>query len=237
MGKFEEIYGINVNDKTETKGGLKYLSWAWAWAEFKKVYPTATYEVVKFNGLPYIKEEGVGVMVYTKVTADGLTYEMWLPVMNNMNKAIMQPTMTEINKAIMRCLTKNISMFGLGLYIYAGEDLPEEDGENANAEKNDKPIRTAKGENKPSNPVKSNETVPVVKQLTREEIAQNYGIKNVQETIVWFEGKFGCEFDKWDEEMTEVARVKLQKKKDERDSEKKKISKISDADIPFPMED
>lgn len=127
MTKFEEVMKVNVNDKTEKKGSLTYLSWAWAWAEFKKLYPEATYEVKKFDGLPYVHDKETGYMVYTSVTADGLTYEMWLPVMDARNKTLMNATMFDINKTIMRCLAKNLAMFGLGLYIYAGEDLPEDE--------------------------------------------------------------------------------------------------------------
>ena len=139
---FEKLYAINVNDKTEAKNGLTYLSWAWAWAEFKKAFPDAEYEVKKFeNGLPYVYDENTGYMVFTSVTVNGLTHEMWLPVMDGNNKAMKNvpyevqtkykritvnaATMFDINKAIMRCLTKNLAMFGLGLYIYAGEDLPD----------------------------------------------------------------------------------------------------------------
>lgn len=127
MAKFEEVMKVNVNEKTEKKGNLTYLSWAWAWAEFKKLYPDATYEVKKFDGLPYVHDKETGYMVYTSVTADGLTYEMWLPVMDARNKTLMNATMFDINKTIMRCLAKNLAMFGLGLYIYAGEDLPEDE--------------------------------------------------------------------------------------------------------------
>ena len=129
MSKFDELYNLNVNNKTEKKNNLTYLSWAWAWAEFKKVYPEATYEIVKFDGLPYAVDPNTGYMVYTRVTADGLTHEMWLPVMDYRNKALQvgSATMFDINKTIMRCLTKNLAMFGLGLYIYAGEDLPEDE--------------------------------------------------------------------------------------------------------------
>lgn len=140
---FDVLYGINVNEKTEAKNGLTYLSWAWAWAEFKKVHPDATYEIKKFGeGIPYAYDENTGYMVYTSVTVGDLTHEMWLPVMDGNNKAMknhpynvktkykeitVQPaTMFDVNKTIMRCLTKNLAMFGLGLYIYAGEDLPEE---------------------------------------------------------------------------------------------------------------
>jgi len=123
---FEKLYAIDVNDKTEKKGNLTYLSWAWAWAEFKKICPDGVYEVKKFDGIPYVYDPATGYMVYTSVTAGGVTHEMWLPVMDSRNKALKQASMFEINKTIMRCLTKNLAMFGLGLYIYAGEDLPEE---------------------------------------------------------------------------------------------------------------
>ena len=139
---FERLYNINVNDKKEDKNGLTYLSWTWAWAEIKKIHPDATYIVKKFeNGLPYVYDEKTGYMVFTEVTIDGLTHEMWLPVMDGNNKAMKSTpyevqtryktvtvnaaTMFDINKTIMRCLTKNLAMFGLGLYIYAGEDLPD----------------------------------------------------------------------------------------------------------------
>ncbi len=156
---FDILYSINVNDKTETKNSgkskLTYLSWAWAWAEVKKRYPTANYTIEKFeNNLPYVYDSLTGYMVFTQVTIEGTTHEMWLPVMDSNNKAMKNEpyiykvkeydtngyptgkfidrkveaaTMFDINKAIMRCLTKNLGMFGLGLYIYAGEDLPESD--------------------------------------------------------------------------------------------------------------
>ena len=145
MSVFEALNSANVNGHTEEKNGLTYLSWAWAWAEVKKAYPEANYSIVKFNGLPYVYDENTGYMVYTTVTIEGITHEMWLPVMDGANKAmkavpytykvrqygkevekaVKPATMFDINKTIMRCLVKNLAMFGLGLYIYAGEDLPE----------------------------------------------------------------------------------------------------------------
>ena len=143
---FETLRKVNVNDYVEEKNGLKYLSWSDAWAEVRKRYE-CEYEVVKQpDGKPYIFDENLGYMVYTKVTIEGLTYEMWLPVMDSNNKAmkakpytyktkygekrVEAASMFDVNKAIMRCLVKNLAMFGLGLYIYSGEDLPETDNSN-----------------------------------------------------------------------------------------------------------
>ena len=150
--EFENLNKINVQGHIESKNGLSYLSWTWAWSELKKIYPNATYEIKKFdNNLPYVYDENTGYMVFTTMTINDLTYEMWLPVMDGNNKAMLSEpykykvkeysngkatgnyiekevaaaTMFDINKTIMRCLVKNIAMFGLGLYIYAGEDLPE----------------------------------------------------------------------------------------------------------------
>lgn len=126
MEKLEKLLELNVNNFTEKKNGLTYLSWANAWKEFVKVYPSAKYEIVKNeDGLPTFGNESMGYMVYTTVTVDELTHEMWLPVLDFRNKAVLKPSMFDVNKSVMRCLTKNLAMFGLGLYIYAGEDLPE----------------------------------------------------------------------------------------------------------------
>jgi len=123
---FKKLAALNVNDKTEKKGQFTYLSWAWAWDTFVQNYPDATYEIVKnSNNLPYFQSDAGG-MVYTKVTAGGITHEMWLPIMDFKNQAKQNFDMMDVNKAVMRCLVKNFAMFGLGLYIYAGEDLPEE---------------------------------------------------------------------------------------------------------------
>ena len=120
-----ELLKINVNDHTEKKNGLSYLSWAWAWAEVLKIDPQATWEAVEFNGLPCAFLPDTSAMVKTTVTIKGHTKSCWLPVMNHKNQAIKGPDAFAINTAIVRCLTKTISMHGLGLYIYAGEDLPE----------------------------------------------------------------------------------------------------------------
>ena len=232
MGKFEEVYAINVNDKTEKKGQLTYLSWAWAWAEFKKAYPDATYKVDQFNGLYCTGNEKIGYMVRTEVTAGEQTYEMWLPVMDMRNNTVLAPKMTEINKTIMRCLTKNLAMFGLGLYIYAGEDLPEEE---SGAEENVKPIR-----NKPVNAPKKDDKQKYFQPLTKSEMIGTWGVQNVEKTIMWFEDKFDVTFMEWDEELMEIARAKLKEQKEKREAGAKRqagLKKIDDKDLPFSMTD
>ncbi len=143
---FNKLYEINVNDHIEKKNNLSYLSWTYAWSESKKCFPTLTYKIHLFGEkqLPYVYDENTGYMVFTEITIEGLTHSMWLPVMDNSNKAmkskpytydtkykkelvVESATMFDINKTIMRYLVKNLAMFGLGLYIYSGEDLPEED--------------------------------------------------------------------------------------------------------------
>ena len=145
---FETLFSINVGNHIEKKNGLSYLSWPYAWAEVKKRFPDATYSVKLFgeNNLPYVYDENTGYMVFTNVTINNLTHDMWLPVMDNFNKSMKSvkytyssnyrknacveaASMFDINKAIMRCLVKNLAMFGLGLYIYSGEDLPENESE------------------------------------------------------------------------------------------------------------
>lgn len=121
---------INVNEHTEKKNGLTYLSWAWAWAEVLKHDPDATWEAIEYpqpdgTVLPCMYLGGQTAMVKTAVTIKGKTRVCMLPVMDHRNKAIPQPDSFQLNTAIMRCMTKAISMHGLGLYIYAGEDLPE----------------------------------------------------------------------------------------------------------------
>jgi hypothetical protein len=126
-----DLLKINVNDHTEKKNGLTYLSWAWAWAEALKADPQANYEVLMFsdpdhqtNMLPF-QDLGGSHMVWVKVTMFGKTITQQLPILDYRNKCIPQPNAFEVNTSIVRCLTKGIAMHGLGLYIYAGEDLPE----------------------------------------------------------------------------------------------------------------
>jgi len=118
---WETLSKIDVNENAEKKGKFTYLSWSWAWAELMKVYPEATYDFLRDN----INADG-SMEVRVEITIGEHSRFMWLPVMDYSNKAMTKPDGMAINKARMRCLVKCIAMFGLGLYIYAGEDLPEE---------------------------------------------------------------------------------------------------------------
>ena len=142
MSAFNEMYSINVNDRTEKKNGLTYLSWAWAWAEVKKLYPDANYAIVpqvmdELGNTRFWHDDGRTGWVEVTVTIDGLTQYEVLPIMDYKNKSIPaeQITSFDANKAVKRAVTKAIGLCcGLGLYIYAGEDLPESPDRDAKAE-------------------------------------------------------------------------------------------------------
>jgi predicted nuclease of restriction endonuclease-like RecB superfamily len=148
---FDIFYELDVRDKVEQKNGLNYLSWAYAWAEVKKIDEHAEYNILRFeNNLPYVYDEKTGYMVFTEMDILGIKHSMFLPVMDGANKTMLDhpytyqvkeykdgkwtgdyvekdveaATMFDINKTLMRCLVKNIAMFGLGLNLYQGEDLP-----------------------------------------------------------------------------------------------------------------
>ena len=145
---FNALKNLDLSNKCEKRESLIYLSWSNAWSEFKSAYPSATYRILKNeNGLPYFSDPNLGIMVFTEVTVDDVTHQMWLPVMDSKNKSMkLEPytysvwnnfkkafeektvqaaSMFDINKTLMRCLVKNLAMFGLGLYIFQGDDLPE----------------------------------------------------------------------------------------------------------------
>ena len=153
---FNALSNLDLSDKCEKRESLTYLSWANAWSEFKSAYPSATYRILKNeNGLPYFSDPNLGIMVFTEVTVDDVTHQMWLPVMDSKNKAMkLEPytysvwnnfkkafeektvqaaSMFDINKTLMRCLVKNLAMFGLGLYIFQGDDLPEKSADDTNS--------------------------------------------------------------------------------------------------------
>lgn len=150
---FDALYNMNLGDKVEKKDNLSYLTWSEAWKAFREVYPSATFRVITNpdTRLPYFVDPNVGIMVFTEVTADDLTLTMFLPVMNSSNRSMkLEPynyqvwdkqnrryvdktceaaTMFDVNKTIMRCLVKNLALFGLGLKLYQGEDLPSENSD------------------------------------------------------------------------------------------------------------
>lgn len=154
---FDALYNMKLGEMVEKKDNLSYLSWSNAWKAFKEVYPSATFRVIcnPDTKLPYFVDPNVGIIVFTEVTADDLTQSMFLPVMNSSNRAMrLEPytyqvydkqnrryidktceaaTMFDINRAIQRALTKNLALFGLGLKLYQGEDIPVSDDVASNA--------------------------------------------------------------------------------------------------------
>jgi hypothetical protein len=127
-----DLLKLNVNDHVEKKQNLSYLSWAWAWAEALKADPAATFEVKTFKQVvneawtevPYMAVNGTA-MVWVTVTVFGKPMTCFLPVMNHRNQPIQNPDAFQVNTSIMRCMVKGLALHGLGLYIYAGEDLPQ----------------------------------------------------------------------------------------------------------------
>ena len=164
---FAKLNAVNVNGKTEKKNGLTYLSWAWAWAEVKKLYPDATYTVyerdTEFGPVNYFTD-GRTCWVKTGVTINAIEHIEELPVMDFKNRSIPLDAVNsmDVNKAIQRSLTKACARHGLGLYIYAGEDLPEDEAEQ------EKPKAKAKPEDKGipmTSPVAKEEDKPTTDEL------------------------------------------------------------------------
>lgn len=125
---FSKLNSINCNDKTEKKNGLTYLAWAYAWGEVKKLFPDSTYTIYENANGWFYHTDGNTCWVKTGVTINGIEHIEYLPVMDYKNKSIPVDEVTsfDVNKAIQRSLTKAVARHGLGLYIYAGEDLPED---------------------------------------------------------------------------------------------------------------
>ena len=120
-----KLLAKNVNEHVEKKNGLSYLSWAWAWAEALKADANATFVVNMFDGKCFMDINGTA-MVFVTVTMFNKPMTCQLPVMDYRNKAIPNPDAFAVNTAIMRCMTKALALHGLGMYLYSGEDLPEE---------------------------------------------------------------------------------------------------------------
>lgn len=134
---FTQLNAMNVSDHVEQKSGLSYLSWAWAWGELKKQHPDAFYTIYENQNGWFYHTDGRTCWVKTGVTVCGVEHIEYLPVMDYRNKSIPAEAVTsfDVNKAIQRSLTKAVARHGLGLYIYAGEDLPEEQAQGKNQQK------------------------------------------------------------------------------------------------------
>ena len=168
---FEVLNAVNCNEHTEKKNGLTYLSWAWAWAEVKKRYPSATYTIYENkDGLLY-HTDGKTAWVKTGVTIEGIELIEYLPVMNYKNESISLDRLTsfDVNKTVQRSLTKACARHGLGLYIYAGEDLPEGEDEKPAEPKKTAPKKKAESAPAPvPTPADDKDDFDLVKQLIKE---------------------------------------------------------------------
>lgn len=159
---FAELAVIDVSKHVEKKGRFSYLSWSWAVDQLLKKYPDATWQVVRFDGLPYMKTE-VGYFVEVEVTVNNITRSQIHPVLDNYNKPIAKPTSFQINTSIQRCLAKAIALHGLGLYIYSGEDIPHDD--------------------EPKQATKQLDNVPKQEQARQAEVANEQRIKAIHVQI------------------------------------------------------
>jgi len=146
---FALLNQINVNDHVEKKGQFSYLSWPYAVAQLRLADPSAFWEVRRFDGLPYLKTEA-GYFVEVAVTVQGITLSQVHPVLDAKNRPIYEPTAFDINTSLQRCLVKAIALHGLGLYVYAGEDLPETGGRDEPPKPTNPPARPATPISKPS---------------------------------------------------------------------------------------
>lgn len=124
VNHFALLNAININEHVEKKGGFSYLSWPYAVAQLRLADPLASWEVRRFAGLPYLACDA-GVFVEVAVTVQSVTLSQIHPVLDSRNRPIMAPSSFDINTSIQRCLVKAIALHGLGLYVYAGEDLPQ----------------------------------------------------------------------------------------------------------------
>jgi hypothetical protein len=140
---FARFNAINVSEHIEKKGGFSYLSWPFAVAQLRLADPTACWEVRRFNGLPYLFTE-TGTFVEVAVTVQGVTLTQIHPVLDGRNRPILAPTSFDINTSIQRCLVKAIALHGLGLYIYAGENLPQGVGADLAANDPRRPRRSSR---------------------------------------------------------------------------------------------
>ena len=131
---FTQLSSVNVSEHVEKKGQFNYLSWPYAVAQLRMFDETATWEIRRFNGLPFLTTEN-GTFVEVAVTVKGVTLSQLHPVLDSKNKPLLVPSAFDINTSIQRCLVKAIALHGLGLNVYAGEDLPHAEPGNENYSK------------------------------------------------------------------------------------------------------
>jgi hypothetical protein len=183
---FARLSAINVSEHIERKAGFAYLSWPFAVAQLRLADPTAFWEVRRFNGLPYLMTE-TGVFVEVAVTVQSVTLSQIHPVLDGRNRVILAPTAFDINTSIQRCLVKAIALHGLGLYVYAGEDLPQigtepaanDEGKNAGvAPTEPTKLQASPPAAGPTLPAKSlGKTITVAQQATIRKLAIEVGIE------------------------------------------------------------
>lgn len=202
---FVRLNRINVNEHTEKKGNLTYLSWAWAWEKVKEIYPESTYTVYEDKNGMFYHTDGKTCWVKTGVTVNGLEHIEYLPVMDYKNKSIPLDSITSfaVNTAIQRSLTKAVARHGLGLYIYAGEDLPSDEQKNESENKED--------ELEKQSLEKLNELIKTYKTLSGEtdsniiakRLTEKTGIKITKHLSVKDSLELRTEVSKWIRELSE----------------------------------
>lgn len=176
---FAHLYSVNVNEFVEKKGGFSYLSWPYAVAQLRLADPSATWEVRRFSGLPFLATDA-GVFVEVAVTFSGVTLSQIHPVLDSRNRPLMAPSAFDINTSIQRCLVKAIALHGLGLYIYAGEDLPQpvptEAANDPQGSVNDTPRPSLESDRKPVKGLQAGEGISRSQQAQIQKLALEVGI-------------------------------------------------------------
>tara|TARA_R110002051_G_scaffold173791_2_gene244081 strand:+ start:1847 stop:2578 length:732 start_codon:yes stop_codon:yes gene_type:complete len=181
---FEKLNSVNVTEYIEKKGRFNYLSWAYAVRELKKVHPKAYWEVEEYNGAPYAKTEA-GCFVKVTVFVDGLPQAQIHPVLDNKNNTIEAPNAFQINTSIQRCLAKAIALHGLGIYIYAGEDLPGHDDSHITHP------------TPPTQNFKIEETATIPNDDVKCPACKNAALNESDKVIGCSDWKSGCKFSVW----------------------------------------
>lgn len=182
---FARLNAINVSEHIEKKGGFAYLSWPYAVAQLRLADPAAIWEVRRFDGLPFLATES-GVFVEVAVTVQGITLSQIHPVLDGRNRPILAPSAFDINSSIQRCLVKAIALHGLGLYIYAGEDLPQPIATDLPAANDDKPpvVAPITRPRKSSKPVSASTGVTVTANASASTVSASATINATQQVQV-----------------------------------------------------